>query len=439
MALNIAQNGIAFRQEDGAIAILRPGRNGGAGTQIAVPPAIADAYRLSPGDIAEGEMQPISQETAAPSPEPEPDQPPDWDMQFDEPPVRASAPVPSFSVERPMTHQLVSIAQVNGLPTRREETADETSEAEERPFARTQRSRSERTAPDRLLTLATDRSDATGRLLDFAAPLGAGVFGVIYGPHGAGLTRTLQAVLNGITTHAPDCVPLVLLLRPRAEEATEWRRRFPQAEVVVGAAAFSESPPEQTLQLCDLMLEAAQRQTELGRDVVLMVDSLTALWGTMLEAEAADAQREADTSQARRRMQEWVRRAGCFHGEAPLGGGLGGSLTLLGTVWHQAIDTEAEEEHDLHPHLRLLEYLLPEAGWVVPLSDTLARQRLFPTIDVRRCRSREEERLLPAESLESHLRARGHLPDRDPLSCYLRLQDALDASTDLPGLIAALG
>ena len=439
MALDITQNGFAFRQEDGTIAILRPGRNGGSGTRIAVPPAIADAYRLSPGDIVEGETQPISQEAVTPSPEPEPDQPLNWDVQFDEPPVRVPSPLPQISVERPMTHQLVSIAQINGLSARREETAGETSEAEERPFPKTQRSRSERTAPDRLLTLATGRNDSTGRTLDFAAPLGAGVFGMIYGPHGAGLTRTLQAVLNGITTHAPDCVPLVLLLRPRAEEATEWRRRFPQAEVVVGASAFSESPPEQTLQLCDLMLEAAQRQTELGRDVVLLVDSLTALWGTMLEAEEADAQREADTSQARRRMQEWVRRAGCFHGEAPLGGGLGGSLTLLGTVWHQAIDTEAEEEHDLHPHLRLLEYLLPEAGWVVPLSDTLAQQRLYPAIDVRRCRSRDEERLLPAESLEIHLKTRGRLPDRDPLSCYLRLKDALDASTDPAGLMKALG
>jgi hypothetical protein len=171
-------------------------------------------------------------------------------------------------------------------------------------------------------------------MLDFAAPLGAGVFGIVYGPHGSGLTRTLQSVLKGIVTNAPDCVVLVLLLRPRAEEATEWRRRFPEADVVVGASAFSETAPEQTLQLCDLMLEAAQRRTEVGRDVVLLVDSLSALWGTMLEAEEADAQREADISAARRRMQEWVRRAGCFHSQGPLGGGLGGSLTLIGTVWH---------------------------------------------------------------------------------------------------------
>jgi transcription termination factor Rho len=439
MALNIGRNGIAFRQDDGTTAILLPGRNGGPGTQIEVPAEIAETYRLAPGDIAEGELQPIAPDSAVFRPDAGWEAQADWDTQRDEPQGRSRAPSSRVPVERPSTHRLVSITHVNGLSALSTEPTDiADSEAGSRPFPKTQRSRSERTSPDRRLALATGRGDVTGRTLDFAAPLGAGVLGILYGPHGAGLTRTLQSVLNGIVTHAPDCVPLILLLRPRAEEATEWRRRFPQADVVVGASALSESAPEQTLQLCDLVLEAAQRQTELGRDVVLLVDSLTALWGTMLEAEEADAQREADISQARRRMQEWVRKAGCFHGAAPLGGGLGGSLTLIGTVWHQTVDTEAEEEHDLHPHLRLLEHILPEAGWLVPLSDTLALRRLYPTIDIRRCRSRDEERLLPADSLETHLKVRGRLPDRDPLACYLRVQDALASSTDQAELLAAL-
>ncbi len=440
MALNIGQNGIVFRQDDGSVAILRPGRNGGSGTQIAVPPELAEAFRLTVGDIACGEIQPLPLETTPSYPEVELERQADWDAQFDEPNPDHAAALPTVRIERPRTHQLVSITKINGLPDLIP-GPDETGilGLADRPFPQTRRSRSERTPPDRWLELADGHNHATGRTLDFAAPLGAGVCGLVYGPHGAGLTRTLQSVLNGIVKNAPDCVPLVLLLRPRAEEATEWRRRFPQADIVVGSGAFSESTPQQTLQICDLMLEAAQRQTELGRDVVLLVDSLTALWGTMLEAEQADAQREADASLSRRRMREWVQKAGCFHGESPLGGGLGGSLTLLGTVWHQTINSEAEEEHDLHPHLRLLEHILPEAAWLVPLSDTLARQRLYPTIDVKRCRSQNEERLLPVDSRERHLKARGSLPDRDPPVCYLRLQQALDASTDREGLLKALG
>ena len=473
MALNIGENGIVFQRADGTLAILRPGRNGGAGTQIAVPPDLADACRLATGDVACGETQNHLEDTPPANPDADLECRPEWDAQFDEPTTPSGVPLPAGRFERPVTQQLVSIKTVNGLrdlPAFPNENPDGSANHRsvvavnkdtagegpnrldlptdsetcvlglaDRPFPQTQRSRSERTPPDRWLELADGRHDTTGRTLDFAAPLGAGVCGLVYGPHGAGLTRTLQSVLNGVVKNAPDCVPLVLLLRPRAEEATEWRRRFPQADIVVGASAFSENAPEQTLQLCDLMLEAAQRQTELGRDVVLLVDSLTALWGTMLEAEEADAQREADTSLARRRMRTWVQKAGCFHGDPPLGGGLGGSLTLIGTVWHQAMDTEAEAEYDLHPHLRLLEHILPEAGWLVPLSDTLALHRIYPTINVKRCRSQDEERLLPAAIVETHLKARGGLPDGDPPACALRLQQALDASTDREGLLAALG
>ena len=205
--------------------------------------------------------------------------------------------------------------------------------------------------------------------------------------------------------------------------------------MVVGLSSFTEAAPEQTLELCALVLEAARRQTELGRDVVLVIDSLTALWGAMLEAEEADAQHEADLSSARSRIREWTQKAGCFHGEAPLGGGLGGTLTILGSVWHQAIDVEAEEERDTHPHLRLLEHLLPEASWLTALSESLTRRRLYPAIDIKQCRSQYEERLLPADLVEPLLKVRGSLPRKDPITCHRRVMEAIEMSTDLDSLI----
>ena len=373
MTLNITRNGIIQRRKDGTTVLLRPNRNGGPMTEIEVPEKLADEFRLVTGDVVEGET-----ETAA----------------------------------EYLPDRLTQITEINGLNLE---------DAEERPFPRSNRGRAERTAPDRLLPLAAGADDVTGRMLDIAAPLGAGVFGIVYGPHGSGLTRTLQAVLNGVTSNAPDCVSIVLLLRARAEEATEWRGKFPQADIVVGSSTFREGTPEQTLQLCDLVLEAAQRQTELGRDVVLLIDSLTALWGALLEAEEADAQQEADTSLARQRIQEWARKAGCFHGEGLLGGGLGGSLTIIGSVWNQAVDIEAEEERDIHPHLRLLEHVLPEAGWQIALSPTLTEKRLFPAIDIKKCRSQDEEKLLPADAYDRLLTLRGSLPRHDPVSCYLQI------------------
>ncbi len=362
MALGILQNGIVQRHKDGSTTILRPGKNGGAGTEVAVGESLADQYQMATGDIVAG-------------------------------PILDGA--------------VTAVERVNGL---------EGEDAENRPFARSKRSQSERSAPDRLVTMAADSSDATGRMLDFAAPLGLGMMGIVWGAHGTGLTRTLRAVSDGIAADAPECVIFILLLRARSEEITDWRRRFPDADVV--CTSPFENTPEETLCLADLLLEAAQRQTELGKDVVLLIDSLTGLWAAMLEAEEADAQEQADHSAARQRMREWVQKAGCFHNEGLLGGGLGGSLTIIGTVWHQPIDIEQEEERQTHPHHRLLEHLLPEASWQVALANELAQARLFPAIDIRQCQSRDEEQLLPTETYEAILTARSLMPRRDPLTCY---------------------
>ncbi len=388
MTLDITRNGIAQRRKDGTTALLRPNRNGGPPTEIAVPEALADAFRLATGDIVAGET-----ETAA---EDAPD-------------------------------RLTAVTQINGLDLK---------DAAERPFPRTNRGRAERSAPDRWLTLETGAGDLTGRMLDFAVPLGAGVFGVVYGPHGSGLTRTLQTILRGVTQNAPDCLAIVLLLRARAEEATEWRGSFPQAEIVTVSSTFREGTPQQTLELCDLVLEAAQRQTEAGLDVVLLIDSLTGLWGAMLEAEEADAQQEADTSLARQRISEWARKAGCFHGAGLLGSGPGGSLTMVGAVWNQPIDPEAEEERDIHPHLRLLEYVLPEAAYQIALSPVLTEKRLYPAIDIKQCRSQDEEKILPAALLERLLTVRGNLPRHDSFSCYRQVMAALETSENLDELLA---
>lgn len=369
MALGIASNGIVQRDQQGITTILRPGKNGGTSTEIAVNAVLADAYQLATGDIVEGTID---------------------------------------------EGQLTTIDRVNGLG---EEAA------KERPFARSRRSQSERSSPDRSITIASGEDDLTGQMLDIAAPLGLGYFGIIWGQHGNGLTRTLRTVLDGIVNDAPDALPFVLLLRARSEEMTDWRRRFPGAEIVC-ASPFDNTAGE-ILRLADLLLEAAQRQTELGKDVIILIDTLTGLWAAMLEAEEADDQAQADQSSARQRMREWVQRAGCFHNQPPLGGGLGGSLTIIGTVWHQAIDRDEEEERETHPHLRLLDYLIPEASWQVMMSDVLAQARLFPAIDVRKCLSRDEERFLLPESYDTLVEMRSSLPRRDPVECYHQLMAIL--------------
>src|SRR5204862_102042 len=98
-------------------------------------------------------------------------------------------------------------------------------EVRDRPLPRPVRNTLERVRPKRWIPLACGESDITGRALDLAAPLGMGCAGIIYGPHGAGLTTTLRSVVQGVVTQ-PDVLTVVLLIGARGEEITDWRRRF---------------------------------------------------------------------------------------------------------------------------------------------------------------------------------------------------------------------
>jgi transcription termination factor Rho len=267
-------------------------------------------------------------------------------------------------------------------------------------------------------------------VLDFAATLGAGCAGIIVGAHSAGLTRTLRSVVAGACANSPDIAVIVLLLRARGEECSDWRRRFPQADVVVCPSPGDEATPEQTLHMANLTLACAQRQSELGRSVLIAVDSLTALWGTMLELEAADAQANADRSRARQDIREWIQKAGNFGGEGPLGGSLGGSVTLVGTVWQIAVDSEAEEEGEIHPHLRLLEHILHETSWRIFLSDELAAQRLFPAIDVLRGTSRYEREILSTEWRDRLELGRRAVSGLSRVERYSAVIEAIEATPD---------
>lgn len=423
--LGITENGIVHRQEDGRVTIYRPARNGGLGTEIEVDKALADTYRLENGDIVSGttETLGVAEEDVLP---------PLWEEEeeeWDEPAAVRGERIPDWLITHIVpTERLTAVHRINGLSLE---------EAAQRPSPR-RRTSYERVSLRHLLSLAADAHDTTGRFLDFAAPFGKGTAGIVYGQHATGMTRTLRAVVRGAAVHAPETEVFVLLLRARGEEITEWRRRFPGVEVIAAPSHQSGATAEQVLRLATLVREAACRQTELGHSVLLVVDSLTGLWEMLLEVEEADAQYEADHAYARHGIREWMQRAGDFSGEGLLGSGIGGSLTLVGAVWHKPLDAEAEEEHEMHPHLRLLEHILHDTQWRVPLSSELAEQRLFPAIDPLRCLSAQENALLPAPLYDKLLTARSHLAALSLLERSTRLLDAIEESHDLESLLDRL-
>lgn len=425
--LNICEYGIAQRAEDGTVVIIRPGANGSKLVEVEVDRDLADRFNIVTGDVVEGPTEPIP-ELSELNFAPVSDLQYGWDDdERDEPAAVRGETVPEWLVtRRTPTEKLVDVERINSLPA---------AEALERPASRIKRSSYERSLPDRWVPLSHGPSDLTGRMLDFAAPLGLGYAGIVYGPHGAGMTRTLQSLARGITESAPECLLFALLIRARGEEVTDWRRRFPRAEVVVCPGGLHRTAFEETVRVADVTLAAAQRMTELGRHVALVVDSLTALWAAMLEGEEADSQREADRAWSRRRIREWLQAAGCFGGEGLLGSGLGGSLTILGTVWSRSVDTEAEEEGETHPHLRLLEHALPESDWRVALSGSLSADRHYPAIDTDRCLSSREERIVPEALLDRVRVARSRLAGLGVRERYNAQIDAMAETRDLDEMV----
>jgi transcription termination factor Rho len=411
--------------EDGTTQIVRPRKNGGPPRIISVPVELAGTHRLAAGDIVVGETEALDSFTdhleatdcqLLPIEE-------DVDLQYDEP-----ARIQPWSIPRANLYPceiLTAVSSINGLSL---------ADSEERPYPKSRRSQSERTTPDRLLSLARGERDTLGRMLDFAAPLGCGDVGAIMGPHNSGLTRTFRSLIEGIATNSPDCVVIVMMIKARGEEVTEFRSRFPNTDIVVCQTDSTELSPQAALIIPNLLLEVAQRQSEMGRDVVVLIDSLTGLWGMMLESEDASDQRNADLSKSRQRIREYLQKAGCFHGETPLGGSLGGSISIIGTVWSQPVNEEAEDDRELHPHLRLFEQIVSDLSWRVVLDPRLAEQRLYPAIDVKRCMSRYEETLLDPAVLEALFTARGSLPRNETGACYMRMMDALDEPGDLAAL-----
>ena len=409
MASGINERGIVDARDRERITICRPHLNGGIPTDIEVPNEILEAHRLESGDIVQGVTEsvlPIEEMSSA----------------AESPTGNGSGGAHRRDIREIPSDRLTDIHRINGL---------DLADAARRPTPRETRNVYERVRPHRWIPLAVDSGDLTGRTMDIAAPFGLGCAGIIHGPHGSGLTRALHQVVRGVQINAPDLLPVVLLLRPRSEEVTFWRRSFPDTDVVVCPSGQTGATPEQTLRVADLVLEAAQRQSELGKHVLLAIESLTGLWGAMLESEEADAQREADIAAARHRIRQWFAKAGDFTGEGFLGSGIGGSITLIGTVWSRDIDVEAEEEGEIHPHLRLLEHLLPESNWQVALSGGLAADRLYPAVDLARSLSRDEENLLEATQFERLLAARQSLLQLPLKEQHGRLLEVLSQTADL--------
>jgi transcription termination factor Rho len=238
--------------------------------------------------------------------------------------------------------------------------------------------------PQQRLRLETTPDVLTTRVIDLVMPIGKGQRALIVAPPKAGKTIILQALANAITTNHPEAHLMVLLVDERPEEVTDMQRSV-HGEVI--AATFDRPPTDHTA-LAELAIERAKRLVENGRDVVVLLDSITRL-GRSYNLAAPGRGRTLSGGLDSTALYPPKRFLGAARNIEH-----GGSLTILATALVEtgsAMDTVIFEEFKSTGNAEL------------KLDRGLAEQRIFPAIDVAGSGTRHDEALLaPAELALTH-------------------------------------
>jgi transcription termination factor Rho len=235
--------------------------------------------------------------------------------------------------------------------------------------------------PDVLINLETDSKNLSQRLVNLVNPIGKGQRALIVSPPKAGKTMLLKQIANGITANYPEMLLMVALIGERPEEVTDMRRSV-KGEVI--SSTFDE-PTENHTHVAEMALEIAKRQVETGRDVVILLDSITRLaraYNLALPPSGRTLSGGIDPIAlyppkrffgAARNIEE------------------GGSLTIIGTC---LIDTGSRMDDVIYEEFK------GTGNSELILDRKLAEKRIFPAIDVQRSGTRREELLLEEGTLK---------------------------------------
>jgi transcription termination factor Rho len=234
--------------------------------------------------------------------------------------------------------------------------------------------------PHEQLRLETPARSPTARIIDLIAPIGKGQRGLIVAPPKAGKTMVLQAIAASVAANYPEVHLMVILIGERPEEVTEMRRSV-HGEVI--SATFDQAA-EEHIAVAELAIERAKRLVELGRDVVVLLDSITRLGRAYNLAAPASS----------RILAGGVAVSALYPPRKFLGAGRniedGGSLTLLCTA---LVDTGSRMDDVFFEEFK------GTGNMELRLRRDLAGKRIFPAIDVLSSSTRREDLLLaPGDS-----------------------------------------
>jgi transcription termination factor Rho len=256
------------------------------------------------------------------------------------------------------------------------------------------------------LVMETTKDKFTTRVLDLAAPIGKGQRAMIVAPPKSGKTILLQDITNSVATNNPEITLIVLLIGERPEEVTDMIHRG-KGEVI--SSTFDE-PPERHVQIAEMAIEKAKRLVECGKDVVILLDSLTRLaraYNTVQPHSGKILTGGIDANALHKPKR--------FFGAAR-NIQQGASLTIVATA---LIDTGSKMDEVIFEEFK------GTGNWELVLDRRLADRRIFPAIDVIKSGTRREDLLFHPNELEMIYRMRKGIADLTPIDAMNLLLNRL--------------
>ncbi|MEP6731739.1 MAG: transcription termination factor Rho [bacterium] len=246
--------------------------------------------------------------------------------------------------------------------------------------------------PDGRIRLETENNDLSMRVMDLIAPIGKGQRGLIVAPPRAGKTILLQKIANAIAENYPEVTLIVLLIDERPEEVTDMQKHV-KGEVI--ASTFDEEPTRH-VQVADMVIEKARRLVESGKDVVILLDSITRLaraHNTVIPSGGKIMSGGLDA----KAMEKPKKFFGAARNIAD-----GGSLTIIATA---LIETGSRADE------MIFEEFKGTGNMELVLAREIAEKRIYPAIDINRSGTRKEELLFTPEELNRVILLRTFLAD----------------------------
>ena len=275
------------------------------------------------------------------------------------------------------------------------------------------------TFPTKRIILETEPREYSTRVIDLFTPIGFGQRGLIIAPPRVGKTVLLQKMANAISRNHPEAMLIILLIDERPEEVTDMQRN---TKAMVLSSTFDEEP-QHHVNVSEMVIEMSKRQVENGRDVIILMDSITRMaraYNTVQPHSGKILTGGVD-AMAMHRPKRFFGAARNIEG--------GGSLTIIATG---LVDTGSRMDEVIFEEFK------GTGNMEIVLDRGLADKRIFPAIDIEKSGTRKEDLLLDPQELERTWSLRRVLAGAGPESAMRSVLNSLKKTQSNPEFLLAL-